>query len=70
MLQVDLLWVYAIGAMFATAAGKQLKKLDSLRKHLLRIATVLSVCNLRTRSHMAFVELPALGDNARMVEFG
>jgi hypothetical protein len=29
MLQVDLLWVYAIGAMFATAAGKQLKKLDS-----------------------------------------
>ncbi len=29
MLQVDLLWVYAIGAMFATAAGKQLKKLES-----------------------------------------
>lgn len=29
MLQVDLLWVYAIGAMFATAAGKQLGKLES-----------------------------------------
>lgn len=29
MLQVDLLWVYAIGAMFATAAAKQLKKLEA-----------------------------------------
>jgi hypothetical protein len=30
MLQVDLFWVYAIGAMFATAAAKQLKKEKNL----------------------------------------
>ncbi|MEM1763984.1 MAG: hypothetical protein QW526_09425 [Candidatus Jordarchaeales archaeon] len=29
VLQVDLLWVYAIGAMFATAAAKQLRRLEA-----------------------------------------
>ncbi|MBS7287536.1 MAG: hypothetical protein KIH01_01995 [Candidatus Freyarchaeota archaeon] len=34
MLQVDLLWVYAIGAMFATAAAKQLKRLEAEKERI------------------------------------
>lgn len=34
MLQVDLLWVYAIGAMFATAAAKQLRRLEAEKERV------------------------------------